>query len=385
MWGAGNETPMPVGRAIDMMARAAVELDGSRPFHRSEPWGGSAHNYDVYWGDAPIERMLSLTADFWGEFGIAAMPVYESVQRYLPDAEKSLWPPPEDGSFAHHTPVFNTSGDLNHLRICAGYFTAGRTMQDFIRGSQVAQATGVRHTLELARTRWPHCAGALYYKANDNYPAASWSFADWYGAPKIAHYVFQDAFAPLLGCAIFPTFDAAGRSLDLPVWLLDDADALRGAAWKVVVRAYDSTLAELKRQAFAGRDGVDRVKQVGVFNLDAAQTATHPLLVVVETFREGRPVIRTCYWINFEAVKDCLFTLPPTTLALRAQEGRATVTNDGPVAAVGVHVDRPGHLDTFRIDDNYFWLDAGESRTVGVSQTIGLEARAGNVAAPVPA
>jgi beta-mannosidase len=379
MWGAGNETPMPIGRVIDRMARAAVELDGSRPFHRSEPWGGSAHNYDVYWGDAPLERMLSLTADFWGEFGIAALPVYESVQRYLPDAEKNLWPPPEDGAFAHHTPTFNKGSDLNHLRICAGYFTAGRTMRDFIRGSQVAQATGVRHTLELARTRWPHCTGALYYKANDNYPAASWSFADWYGAPKIAHYVFQDAFAPLLGCALFPTFDAAGQDLALPVFLLDDADALQHAvAWNVIVRAYDSSLNELKRQVFAGQGQVDRVRQVGTFNLPAAQTATHPLLVVVETFCDGQSVIRTCYWINFATVKDCLFTLPRTTLALRVLNDRATVTNTGRLPAVGVHVERPGHLDTFRIEDNYFWLDPGEARTVVVSHATGLESHAWN-------
>ncbi len=33
-------------------------------------------------------------------------------------------------------------------------------MKEFGVGSQLAQATGVRHTLELARTRWPDCTGA---------------------------------------------------------------------------------------------------------------------------------------------------------------------------------------------------------------------------------
>ncbi len=371
MWGAGNESPMPIGRVIDMMARAAVEMDGTRPFHRGEPWGGSVHNYDVYWGDAPIERMLSLTADFWGEFGIASLPVHESVQRYLPDAEKELWPPPEDGSFAHHTPVFN-KGDLKHLRICAGYFTAGRTMRDFIRGSQVAQATGVRHTLELARSRWPHCTGALYYKANDNYPAASWSFADWYGAPKIAHYIFQDAFAPLHACALFPTFNAAGKNLALPIVLLDDADTLRACGWQVLVRAFDAKLEEVKRQSFAGRGPMDRVNTLGTFTLAAAQTQTHPLLVVVDVHREGAPPGRTFYWINFEAVHDCLFTLPRTTLDWSANATGIAVTNTGERPAVGVHIDRPGHLHTFTVEDNYFWLDAGETRFVGVNNTTGL-------------
>ena len=32
-----------------MMGRLNIELDGTRDFHRGEPWGGSEHNYDIYW------------------------------------------------------------------------------------------------------------------------------------------------------------------------------------------------------------------------------------------------------------------------------------------------------------------------------------------------
>jgi hypothetical protein len=41
----GNESSDPFGPAIDMMGRLAIELDGTRPFHRGEPWGGSRHAY----------------------------------------------------------------------------------------------------------------------------------------------------------------------------------------------------------------------------------------------------------------------------------------------------------------------------------------------------
>lgn len=46
--------------------------------------------------------------------------------------------------------------------------------------------------------------------------------------------------------------------------------------------------------------------------------------------------------------------------------------------AVVVHLDSPGHADTFRISDNYFWLEPGESKTVTVNQTDDLTVGAWN-------
>ena len=44
-----------------------------------------------------------------------------------------------------------------------------------------------------------------------------------------------------------------------------------------------------------------------------------------------------------------------------------TVTNTGDVPAVGVHFICPEVSDTFRCSDNYFWLDAQESREITVT------------------
>jgi hypothetical protein len=42
--GGGNESSgvfgSPYGEAIDMMGRLSIELDGTRPFHRGEPFEG---------------------------------------------------------------------------------------------------------------------------------------------------------------------------------------------------------------------------------------------------------------------------------------------------------------------------------------------------------
>lgn len=380
MWCGGNEDDDPYGPAIDMMGRYAYELDGTRVFHRTDPFGGSKHDYSTDWGLKPLDENLHLKALFFGEFGMRSMPVLESVMRYLPEAERNIWPPSEEGSFAYHQPVFNTKNCMNIIRQEAGYFSACATMADFVRASQVASATVVRSTLELARTRWPDCTGALYYKMNDNYPAASWACVDWYGAPKISHYLVQDTFSPLHAALLLPTFDAKGKALNVPVVLLDDADELKGTGWSVNVRAYNGILKKIAERTWNGSGAIERVKHLDTFTLSAEQTATAPLFLVAEILRSGKLEQRSYYWANFYDPKDCLFDIPKTTLARSTNGKQVTVTNTGGVPAIGVHIDRPGHMETFHVSDGYMWIEPGESQTVEVNEIEGLVIGAWNAA-----
>ncbi|MCY3833391.1 MAG: beta-mannosidase [Chloroflexi bacterium] len=379
MYGAGNESGAPFGPAIDMMGRLSIELDDTRPFHRAEPWGGSTHDYGTYWGRQNLDHSLNMTSVFWGEFGLACSPVYESVTRYLPDEEKDVWPPLADGAFAYHSPIFDTYDDVSRLKQNAYYFVSRDcTLEQYTVGSQLSQAVGIRHTLELARCRWPHSTGALYYKMTDNFPAASWACIDWYGAPKIGHYFFQDAFAPLHAAVLFTSVNNVGLPLALPVFLLDDADALVDSSWQVVLRAYSGDLHLIKRSEHDGHGSVTSPHKLGDFTLAFDETDTVPLFVVSEVWREGALAQRTFYFVNYEPVKGSLFTLPKTTLEFEAQGKTVVVSNTGDLPAVAVDVSRPGRLHTFSVSDNYFWLDAGASATVEVSDTDGLAVSAWN-------
>lgn len=382
MYGAGNESGQPFGPAIDMMGRLSIELDDTRPYHRAEPWGGSLHNYNCYWGREHLDHNLNMTSIFFGEFGLACSPVYESLMRYLPEDEQDLWPPREDGAFAYHTAVFNKYEGVSRLMQYANYFVpADCTLEDYTVGSQLSQAVGIRHTLERARCRWPESTGALYYKLTDNYPAASWACIDWYGAPKIGHYFFQDAFAPLHACLLFDSLNNLGTPLSLPIYLLDDASELANASWRVLIRAYDGELQLIKSTSFAGRDRVTSPHALGEFSLSYEQTDTVPLFVVAEVWKDDALADRTFYFVNYEPVKGSLFKLPQSDLRLEADGREAVVSNTGSLPAAAVHVSRPGHLDTFEVSDNYFWLDAGESATLEVNSAKGLTVGAWNARA----
>jgi len=379
MYGGGNESWNPFGKAIDMMGRKSIELDGTRPFHRGEPWGGSNHNYSCWWKSAHLDYNLNMTSSFWGEFGIAAFPVKESVLRYLPESEKLKWPPDTTQSLVHHTPIFGTAMEMERLNQYSGYLMPNDNLDQLITGSQLAQVVAVRHTLERARTRWPECSGALYYKMNDNYPAVSWSCVDWYGATKPLHYFIQDTFSPVASVVLFEHTDMYGQQVLLPVFLLDDNLDLKNSAWKVNIRVFDQKLNKVGGIEFSGKGNEKTVSRLGELSLSTEQTKTSPLLIVSEVHSNSKMLFRTFYYMNFEKQKGSLFNLPQTTLTMTTTGNKATIKNTGKYPAVAVNLQCPGSADKFTASDNYFWLDVGESTVVEVNMIKGLSSDAWNL------
>ncbi|NLG25915.1 MAG: beta-mannosidase, partial [Clostridiales bacterium] len=281
MWGGGNESARPTDAVIDMMGRIAYELDGTRVFHRNDPWGGSSHNYSVYWGRQDLDYNLSYAAPFIGEFGFASSPNIESARRYIPADERGVWPPREDGSVYHHTPVFNQKDDMAILRGYIPTFLPDDSLENMVVATQLCQVTALRHTLELARTRRPEATGVCYYKLTDVFPAVSWSTIDYYGVPKMAYHFIKHSFAPLSAVVLLNTLNPMGQPQSLNIWLLDDADELRGAAWQVDVAAYDGALLPIRRERFGGEGGIGHTRRLGAFELDAAAASSAPLLITV--------------------------------------------------------------------------------------------------------
>ena len=369
MYGAGNESPNPFGEAIDMMGRAAIELDGTRPYHRGEPWGGSKHDYGTWWGNEHIDHHLSAVAPFWGEFGLASVPSVESVNRYLPEESRELWPPENNPDFVYHTPVFGYANDLARLKRCAEYFLPqDYDLKQFVAASQFAQALAVRRVLERSRTRYPECTGVLYYKLNDNFPAVSWSSVDWYGAPKIAHYVFQDSFEPLHACVLFDHCGFEGQAVELPVYALDDNNELAAVRHcEVTVRAFDAGLHLIREQRYTPQPDGSAPMRLGSFCLSCEETVSAPLFVVCDIVADQSPRSRTFYFSNFESTRGGLFRLPQTTLTLFVTDNRVTIRNTGAKPAVGVMLAIPGHNHYVSFSDNFLWIDPGQELTVLVS------------------
>ena len=381
-WAGGNESAAADGAAMDMFGRIAYELDGTRPFHRTSPYGGSLHSYNTYWDMEEMDAALNLRAPFIGEFGMASCPNRESVYRYIPAEERGTWDPAAKNAFNYHTPRFNEFrwpedyNDMDHLLKRAEEFGPIDSLDDFIFDTQMAQSTAIRHTLEAARAAWPQAAGICYYKLTDVYPACSWATVDYYGVPKSSYYVLAQAFAPLHAMLLIRSIHAAER---YPLYLLDDAGEAAGRRCAVTVQFFDGGLRLIGSET---REIVPTtaVNPLGDVALPAALAGDGPVLIHVRLTVDGVQADDTVYWQNYKENPGCLKALPSAALEVReAGAGYARIVNTGSVPAAGVLVECPAHDTEFTCDAGVFWLDAGESRTVAVSHTDGLRLSAFNV------
>lgn len=345
------------------MGRASIELDGTRPFHRGEAWGGSRHNYNCWWEDLHLNHNLNMTADFWGEFGIPSLPVKESVLHYL-DGESYQWPADKKSNFAHHMPIFGTNRELEKMAQYAGYFMPDSTLDCMILGTQLAQVVGVRHTLELARTRWPECTGALYYKMNDNYPALSWSCVDYYGAIKPIHYFAKKSFEPVTSVILFDRTNLACQEVSLPYYLLDDVSAWKGKKIKVKLSVYNHNMKPVVDSVYSivPQKQVERLPDI---TLNRDQTDTPMLYFKTDVLNEsGDLIARNWYFTNYETKRGVLLESTPCEIEYTQQGKKVTLTNNSHIPAIGITLEVPGKASVLSLSDNYLWMDAGETKTI---------------------
>ncbi|WP_458122081.1 glycoside hydrolase family 2 protein [Paenibacillus sp. Z6-24] len=446
MWGGGNETSSELEHeSMQMMGRCSVELDGTRPFHRTDPLGGSTHDHIVWNGWTPaysFDYYAGLDDIMLSEFGLASSPNMESVKRYLPEEERHVWPPEPGKSFYHHLPAFDTRDEMRILSEFADSFVPCDSLENFVTGTQMAQVVSLRHKMERARCHWPEQIGVVTYKLNDVYPGVSWATIDWYGVPKMSHYFTADAYAPLMVSVVFDKLNSPEQQQSLPVYLLDDREQLEGE-WTAGVRVYNARLEVMLSESWqdGGSDG--QVRRLGQLEMPGSQLEEAPLLVVAEIVQADNVLNRTFYWINFDARQGMLMNLPSAELELQIQKDQSdqrnhnvqihqvnqpmpsnradiqenvyeeaalaeidhhssiygysgrypypiTVTNRGTYPAVAVELyqteqsnrasQQLGQMEDipFMAEDNFIWLDAGESRTIHVSSIRNIAVRAWN-------
>ncbi|MBI5091638.1 MAG: hypothetical protein HZB26_04245 [Candidatus Hydrogenedentes bacterium] len=370
MWCGGNEHSGE-GALIELLGRRCLELDGTRPYHRTDPYGGSVHNYDVYWGKQPFEAIMKFVPlgngpAVIGETGMASPCAVESTLRFLPESERGVWPPPEGGAFIHHTPTF-TPVNMEYLNKHAMELDECKDLAGFTRGAQLAQALAQRLVLERMRANWPNATAMIFYKLTDVFPGCSWSTVDYFGVPKIAHYFTKQSYAPLHVCVFYESLDLElGKPFAPKIMVMDDLESLEGAA-QASVRLLDAALQPVADAKLAPTLTKGRVHDLGNVSLTVPTGAKAPFILLAELRVNNELRDRTFHWFNFRDKPGCLFKLTQTTLEARKVDAAIEIRNTGAVPAVAVYCDAPDASNSLRYDDGYFWLEPGEVRNVAVS------------------
>lgn len=94
LWGGGNENPgtRTSDDALTVIGRRVAQLDPTRRFHRTDPWGGSEHFYGVYHEGMPVEAHRDYLPAVSGEYGLSSQCDAESMRRFLDPALPAMRP-----------------------------------------------------------------------------------------------------------------------------------------------------------------------------------------------------------------------------------------------------------------------------------------------------
>lgn len=380
MYCGGNESDQPFGEGIKMLGRQAYQLDGTRPFHRSEPFGGSIHDHSCYWEDVPLDHYLTLNAPFLGEFGFPSWPNEASVKQFVAPIDLH-WPP--SAALVYHTPVMGHADDARRMAQVSGYLTGDEAeFSEKIIASQVIQGLATTRVIDHNRACYPQCGGTIYYKLNDNYPAASWSTIDWYGVPKQSYYMLQHAYAPIRAVLHFNRLDLKGVATTIPINVLNDDQRLqRYISCDVHVTVFDQNFQVLVDQfASVSKHEFHRlVIDAGEIHLSRKQANSELLLFRVDLIGDDDEIInRTVYYENFQPGQRPLFELPKASLQIKRHRKQVVIQNIGTTPAVGVSC-MSATKQRLVASDGHMWIDSGETIQTQLSADVPIDVSGLNV------
>ncbi|WP_258168108.1 hypothetical protein [Paenibacillus sp. AR247] len=265
----------------ELMPALLEQLDPSRTFWPSSPYGGNdhnsreegdTHNWQVWHGnieprvfgepqlqDYSVEglsfkKFKEDRTKFASEFGMHASANLYTLKRNVPQTELML------GS----AEMMNRNKDINHLKgvmLMEGYTGIPGNLEEYIDFSMLTQAEGLKYGIEHYRRNKPETSGALFWQFNDCWPGTSWSVIDYYGLPKAAYHYARKFYHPLLLTAEYTPGDA-----ELVLWGVNDTRKTVSKTAELVVYGLDGR--QVYARTFAAEIEACGKQRIAVVKLD---------------------------------------------------------------------------------------------------------------------
>ena len=247
---------------FEIIPNVLKEVDPSRPYWPSSPWGGAhpndpeegdRHNWDVYHGLQPIESYLEDTARFLSEFGMQAAPHIKTLKKFIPASK--LWPISDHWLYHYHMPERVLPYIIE--------FGSPRDLRSYIFLSQLTQAIALKTAIEHCRRRKFACGGVLYWSLNAPWPNICWETIDYYGRPKMGYYFAKRAFSPVLVSPLL-------KGNEIEVWIVNDT--LRNISGSLSIKTIDlfdgTVIKEVQLTVFVDRNSSKKVSSIKLTQLN---------------------------------------------------------------------------------------------------------------------
>ena len=369
-WCGGNEKTGTYGLQIsrgdyfvDVFLRGLVgNLDDTRPYARQSPCSltdigndrtsGESHagSYETTLLTSPLDYRKNVAESlvpFVSECATMSVGSAESLARIFP-ADK-LWPPNE---YWHDRLMNNPYSGVDmsfvdrQLYYADGLYGKSAGLAEFAAKSMTVHAEVMRAEIEFARFNRARCGGFMNWMYSDIWPSATWSVVDYDGEAKSAYYQMKRSYAPLL-----LTFVQTREGTNLAV--INDTPETVCTPVRYGLKDLDGRVI-WSREALAG--AAPRTVWSEPVTEDFERENTY---LFAETTGDGVH-LATVY--SYDMWHSCRFT-SDYTYEVSPAEGGLSVTVTAQRFAKGVTIRLPEN-NRYDYSDNFFDLQAGESRTV---------------------
>lgn len=335
------------------------ELDPSRMYIPSSPWGGQLHNspesgdrhnWDVWFTDIPYEDYMKDTTLFASEFGLHAAPSLQTISAFCEKDSESLTT--KDFIFQY----MNRDLDNERMNFFFNRYTGlPSSVSQYVLYSMLIQAEALQLACGHFQKSYPRCGGALIWQLNDCCPCQSWSLVDYYNRPKASWYYARQFFSPV-SLYLEPVDQVKTK-----IWLINQTPEPQQLPARITIgdflggQYWDKTYSPVipANQVML----LDEVRMSGRFYPNVIIPNRARLFYLAAQLGDSqRHVVRT-----FEPYKRLL--LPPCKLSVVWTQSGVTLFS--PVFAKFVHLE--GNLDGLEPEDNYFDLLPGQTRHIAIA------------------
>ena len=366
----GTRPPRLLGEHLyhEILPAVVAAEDPQTPYWPGSPFGGPAgdansadfgdcHNWDVWHGRGDWVHYGENDSRFCSEFGFAASCGLAAWDECLAPGDR--WP---------HSPAVRwhdktRKGYETYLGYIALHFPESQSLEDLVYYSQINQAEALKFGVEHYRRRKGRCWGTLFWQLNDCWPVQSWAVIDSTGEPKAAYFACKKFYALLLLSLV-----RDGETVQAHL-VSDLLTPLSGMLTLTVATLDGETLSEETADA-------------GVAANAAAQAATFSLASAAGREREVSVHARFMSDDGAQAAENVLLLCEPKDLQRADPSLTLTVTEDGHLLILTISAKRFAPYVWLRrtdnaplagLEDNFFHLRPGETRTLSVAKTADLQ------------
>lgn len=140
-----------------------------------------------------------IDTSFNSEFAIQGPGRRQSFEKFMP--EEHYWPIDELWNYRITENPYDEHDKRTfaekQLALCQAFFGDPKDHAEFIKYGMMVHAEAMWDEMFGYRTKRPENSGSMFWMFSGPWPIGSWSVVDWYGLPKVAYYAAKRAARPL--------------------------------------------------------------------------------------------------------------------------------------------------------------------------------------------